>query len=138
MTHGGVMPISFSRWIVAISALVLMVVFAFCYQAAAQSSSSSGTVQGVVTDSTGAVVPGATVQIENPVSGYTQSTQTDAAGAYAFHNIPFNPYHLTVSARGFKTYTHDLALRSAVPVHLDIPLQVGAAGETVVVEAGGG
>jgi len=131
------MPFSL-RGALIFAACLLVFAFLFGFAASAQSSSSSATLQGVVTDPTGAVVPGVTVQIENPVSGYTQTAQTDASGAYAFKNIPFNPYHLSVTATGFKPYTNDVALRSAVPVKLDITLQVGAAGETVLVEAAPG
>ena len=54
----------------------------------AQSGGSSGSVSGTVQDSTGAVVPNATVEIRNPVSGYDRSTSTDASGKFSFPNIP--------------------------------------------------
>ena len=46
-------------------------------------------------------MPGATVTIENPVSGLTRTAKTDGAGQYQFTNLPFNPYHLAVHAPGF-------------------------------------
>ena len=49
---------------------------------------------GTVTDATGAIVPGATVSIENPVSGYSRVTTTDSSGHYQFTNLPLNPYHV--------------------------------------------
>ncbi len=74
---------------------------------------SSGSISGVVTDSTGAVVPKATVEIHNPVSGYDRTTATDTSGNFSFANIPFNPYHLTVSLPGFTSYGQDVDVRSA-------------------------
>src|SRR5438132_12727899 len=64
-------------------------------------SLGAGTIAGTVTDATGAVVPGATVSIENRVTGYKRTTNTDANGTFRFDNIPPNNYALTVSAQGF-------------------------------------
>jgi Carboxypeptidase regulatory-like domain/TonB-dependent Receptor Plug Domain len=116
---------------------LIVVVFLFCCQASAQTSGSSGTVQGVVTDPSGAVISGATVAIHNPVSGYTRSTVTDNAGRFSFPNIPFNPYHLTVTGKGFSPYMQDVDVRSVVPVNLSLGLKVTGSTETVTVEAGG-
>src|SRR6266702_3683597 len=71
-----------------------LLVFCAVSAAFAQSGGNSGTVSGTVDDGTGAVVPGARVSIENPVSGYTRTTTTDQTGHYQFSNVPFNPYHL--------------------------------------------
>src|SRR5580658_9027289 len=62
---------------------------------------NSGSISGAVTDPSGAAIPGATVQIQNPVSGLNRSTTTDATGNFSFPNVPFNPYHLTVQGNGF-------------------------------------
>src|ERR1035441_7931730 len=82
------------------------------------SSGGSGTVSGTVKDQSGAVIPGATVVIHNPVSGYERTASTDASGSFAFTNIPFNPYHLTVADAGFTPVSQDVGLDSSVPVHL--------------------
>ncbi len=62
-----------------------------------KAQSAAGTIAGIVADASGAVVPGASVSIENPVSGLSRSTKTDAAGHYQFTNLPLNPYHLVVN-----------------------------------------
>jgi hypothetical protein len=67
----------------------------------AQSAGNSGTVYGTVTDPTGAVIRGAVVNIQNPVSGLTRSTTSDSSGHFQFTNLPLNPYHLSISAPGF-------------------------------------
>ena len=97
---------------------------------------NSGVVSGVVTDPSGAVVPGATVSIQNPVSQYTRTATTDKAGHFQFPNVPFNPYHLTVVMSGFSTLAQDVDVHSVVPLSLTIPLQVSTATSTVTVEGG--
>ncbi|HEY1937412.1 MAG TPA: TonB-dependent receptor [Candidatus Angelobacter sp.] len=119
------------------SSLAFMtVLFLLCIQASAQTS-TSGMIQGVVTDPTGAVVPGAKVEIHNPVSGYDHTVTTDGAGRFAIPNIPYNPYHLSVSSKGFGPFAQDVDVRSAVPINLTIGLKLTGATETVTVEAGG-
>jgi hypothetical protein len=98
--------------------------------------SAAGTITGIVTDASGAVVPDAIVTIENPVSGLARSAKTDAAGHYQFNNLPLNPYHLAVNAVGFAAFTADVSVRSSVPVTPTIALQVGGASTTVEVSGG--
>jgi hypothetical protein len=106
--------------------------------AAAQSVGNSTTLNGTVVDVTGAVVVGATIKIHNPVSSMSRSALADTTGQFSFVNVPFNPYHLTVTAKGFSPYTQDVELRSVVPVTISITLQALAEATTVTVheEAG--
>src|SRR5271166_823890 len=99
----------------------------------AQSVGNSSSLEGTVLDATGAVVFGATVKIHNPVSGLDRSVQTNTTGGFSFPNIPFNPYHLTVTAKGFAPYVQDVQLRSVVPVNLSITLQAVVETQTVTV-----
>ena len=99
--------------------------------------SNAGTIGGTVTDPSGAVVPAAAVAIDDPVSHYSKTAITDRAGHYQFPNVPFNPYHLTVTMSGFAPAVQDVNVRSVVPVNVNIALQVGDASSTVTVEAGG-
>jgi hypothetical protein len=100
--------------------------------------STSGTITGSVTDSTGAVVPGASVTILNPVSGYTRTAKSDGSGSYQFQNIPFNPYHLTVKAAGFASFAQDVEVKSPVVVKVASALNVETASTTVKVESTAG
>jgi len=102
----------------------------------AQSAGNSTSVTGVALDPSGAVVPNVSVEIHNPVSGFDRTAVTDAAGRFSIPNVPFNPYHLSVNGQGFAAYSHDIDVRSVVPVELSISLKV-ATSETVTVEAGG-
>jgi hypothetical protein len=94
-------------------------------------SQSAGTVVGTVTDATGAIVPGAKVSIENPVSGYNSVTTTDSSGHYQFSNLPLNPYHLVVSLPGFASSTQDVDVRSSVPTPVKTTLAVGTTSTVV-------
>ena len=116
-------------------AVLIVAVFALCYNAVAQNS--AGTIQGVVTDSSNAVIPGAKVEIHNPVSGYDRTVATDGSGKFSLPNVPFNPYHLLVTGKGFATFTQDVDVRSVVPVNLSIGMKVTGATEVVTVEGGG-
>jgi hypothetical protein len=99
---------------------------------------NSGSIEGVVKDPSGAAIAGATVEILNPVSGYTRTATTGVDGAFRFSNVPFNPYHLTAMATGFGTFTQDLDVRSGVPTVTQIALKVGSASTSVTVESNGG
>ena len=115
---------------------ILFCLFVFLLSAispALYAQSNAGSVNGVVTDPTGAVVPGATVSIENPVSAYSRTTTTDSAGRYSFTNLPFNPYHMTVTMKGFSSLVQDVDVRSAVPVALNVGLKLGSETNTVTV-----
>ncbi len=81
---------------------------------------NAGTVRGSVLDPSGAVFRGATVQIQNPVSGYSRMASTDAQGNFEFTNVPYNPYHASAVAPGFQSTGQDIDVRSAIPVELKI------------------
>src|SRR5256712_3654507 len=100
-------------------------------------SVASGTIEGTVVDSTGAIVVGAMVEIRNPITGFEQTAVTDSMGTFRFTNIPFNPYHLQVSQPGFAPAAQDVNVRSAVTVPIKVTLSVAGISETVQVEAGG-
>ena len=64
------------------------------------------------------MVPNATVEIRNPVSGFERTAVTDKSGKFTIPNVPFNHYHLTVNGPGFAPYAQDIDVRSIVPVNL--------------------
>jgi hypothetical protein len=105
--------------------------------AASAQSTGNSTVSGTVLDPSGAVVPNATVEIRNPVSGFSRTATTDTQGKFSFPNVPFNPYHVTVTGKGFVPYTQDVDVRSVVPTSLSVNMRVSGSAETVTVEAAG-
>src|SRR5579863_4203226 len=100
--------------------------------------SNSASLNGTVLDPSGAVVANATAEIHNPVSHFDRSTITDSAGRFSFPNVPFNPYHLSVTGAGFNPYSQDVDVRSAVPLDIKISLQVAASSESVTVQGEAG
>ncbi|MCU1264649.1 MAG: TonB-dependent receptor [Acidobacteria bacterium] len=96
-------------------------------------SMSAGTVTGTVTDPNNAVVPNASVTIENAITGYRQTVNTGLDGVFRLNNIPFNNYVVSVSAPGFTGTRGSLSIRSSVPLTSNIQLTVGATSETVTV-----
>jgi len=107
--------------------LLLLLCLCICVLPGVVRAQNSASISGTVTDPTGAVIPKATVEIHNPVSGYDRTATTDNSGNFSFANIPFNPYHLSVSLAGFNTYTQDVTVQSPVPTNLKISLSLAGA-----------
>jgi len=103
----------------------------------AQSLGNAGTIEGTVTDQTGASVPDAKVTIKNAVSGYSRSATSAMDGTFRLTNIPPNPYHLEVMAPGFNDSAQDVAVRNAIPVQVKVKLAVAGGQTSVTVEAAG-
>ncbi|MCB1023516.1 MAG: carboxypeptidase regulatory-like domain-containing protein, partial [Acidobacteria bacterium] len=80
--------------------LALILITMFIGNATGQSGTSK--IEGVVLDQTGAAVPGATVTIKNPATGYSRSTVTKDDGTYNFPGIPPATYVIEIEAANFK------------------------------------
>jgi hypothetical protein len=96
----------------------------------------SGSLTGVVTDASGAVVPGADVTLTDVQKGFNYKTTTNATGSYLLRPLPPSTYKLTVDLKGFKTFTQggivlDVNQNSAINVRLE----VGSTTQTVEVTA---
>src|SRR5215207_7103609 len=96
-----------------------------------------GTIQGTVKDPNGAVVPNAKVTVTQSVTGYNQTAQADADGAFKLVNVPFNTYTVRAEAPGFQGVEQAVDLESGIPVQLDLALAVAGTAETVTVTSGG-
>jgi hypothetical protein len=117
---------------------ILAIVLLFSAAASWAQLGNSGSIEGVVKDSSGGVVAGASVEIRFPVTGYQRQTTTGSDGTFRFTNVPFNPYHLTVTADNFAAYSQDIDVRSTVPDSVQISLKIGTATTSVTVEANAG
>jgi Carboxypeptidase regulatory-like domain len=127
------MLVSYTRSLYAAFASGLYLALGFCAYAQSNSASLSGTVL----DPSGAVVANASVEIHNPVSHFDRSTNTDSLGKFNFANVPFNPYHLSVTGAGFAPYAQEVEVRSAIPLDLNVNLQIAGSSESVTVESAG-
>jgi len=96
----------------------------------------SGTITGILTDTGGAVVPGAVVQAVNSGTGQIYQATTTNTGNYTISEVPYGKYELSVSVQGFKKYVHaNMQIEVAQTLREDIRLEVGAASESVTVTA---
>src|SRR5260221_13164150 len=118
-----------------VATLVSVLQCVFVAVVLAQGLGGAGTIQGIVKDPTGGVMQSVEVVIRNPVSGFTRTTTTDAAGKYALSNLPPNPYRISVEAQGFERLERDVDVRTAVPITLDLTLAL--AGATTAVDGVG-
>ncbi len=96
----------------------------------------AGTILGTATDSTGAVVPGATVTVKNQNTGEARTFTTDSSGNFRFNAVPAGTYTETVAAPGFKTTSiSNLVVTVNTETRADVAMQVGQVTETVDVQA---
>lgn len=120
------------------SLALLAIHVVICVLAAFAQGGNSGSIEGIVRDPSGALVPNATVEIRNPVSGYSRTTKTGADGKFRFTNVPFNPYHMIVTASKFAVESQDIEVRSSVPLSVEADLKLGTEATTVNVTENGG
>jgi len=96
----------------------------------------TGVIRGTVTDSSGAVVPNATVNVINADTKLTRNLKTNGAGEYAAPLLPVGHYDVAIEAAGFNKYqTSGLVLNANDRLTVDAQLKTGSATETVNVEA---
>ena len=96
----------------------------------------TGTIFGRVSDTTGAVVPGASVQIQNVDTGYSQTARTDTQGRYLSRNLPLGSYTVTVQQPGFQAQVQrGIVLTVGSEVTVNIELSIGNVQERVEVTA---
>ena len=96
----------------------------------------TGTVNGTVTDSQGAVIPGAHITITRVATKESRAAVTDNAGEYVFSLIEIGEYTVKCETQGFKTRTvMGLVLQTAQKLRVDLTLELGNVAETVEVRA---
>ena len=118
---------------------LVLALFVFLAGPAARAQGNTAMLTGTVTDSTGAIIPGATVAVVDQSSGVVRTTHSDARGFFSLVGIPVGTYDVKISAKGF-----DSLLRNGIAVHIDdqielrkIALKVASTSATVVVTASG-
>jgi hypothetical protein len=96
----------------------------------------TGTVQGVVSDPSGAVIPGASVTATQEATGVKTTRQTTAAGYYVISPLPAGQYSISAAAAGFQTIVQEhVAVDALATAGLNLTLKVGSATESVTVTA---
>lgn len=113
-----------------------VVVFLLVSSAAAYGQTSRGTLTGVVTDSTGAVIANAKVTVTQQGTNLQRDTVTNGAGVYRFDAVDLGTYSVSIQAAGFRTSTTEsVDIQAAHTTNIDVTLEVGSAAQTVTVEA---
>ncbi|HEY4355768.1 MAG TPA: TonB-dependent receptor [Acidobacteriaceae bacterium] len=112
-----------------------ILVFLIASSAAAFGQSATSSVRGVVTDSTGAAIPKATVEVANPTNGFHAATIANEHGEYLFQQLPPGNYAITVSATGFGQTRLRATLLVAQPATANAVLSVQSANTTIEVNS---
>ena len=113
----------------------VFVLVAFSIAVYAQTTISTGSIQGTVTDPSGALVAAAKVTITNQSNGRVVTVSTTSAGAYASGALTPANYVVRVEAKGFKTSEEPVTVQVGVTASGNIKLQVGQASQVVEVQA---
>jgi hypothetical protein len=120
-------------WAVSGCSAAILLLLILAVPAAAQYGAS---LQGAVTDTTGAVVPGATITLTDKETNHTVSQTSGGSGLFTFNQLAPSKYTITVSRDGFKKKVLDnVAIIAEQANSITVQLQVGAASETVTVNA---
>lgn len=115
-----------SIWLLAGTAVL------FCLGAFGQAV--NGTITGVVTDSSAAVIGGAKISALNAGTGFLYTATSTATGNYTVAQLPTGTYDLKVEATGFKQFERTgLTVEPANVMRIDVPMQLGTASESVMV-----
>src|SRR5262249_51107175 len=110
--------------------------FSLLFNLPLQAQIYSGSLTGVVTDPSGAVVPGAKVKLTDVDKGFSYDTETDSTGRYVLRSLPPSKYRLSVALIGFNTHVQDgIVLNVNQNASLDVSLKLGAETQTVDVSA---
>ena len=115
--------------------LLLAILVPFCLLTYGRAQQQTGELTGQITDSSGAVIPGATVTVTNPARGITVTVTTNAQGTYIAPLLPpADGYQITASKTGFKAATRQgITLQVAQVAKVSLSLVVGSSAQTVVV-----
>jgi len=122
--------------VAAVGWVCALAVIGWSAPAFSQGSSTKATLTGVVQDSSGGVVPGATIVARNTSTGITTETVSNSTGTFAIPALDAGIYEATVSLSGFKTVKIDkIALSPGNTSSITAKLEIGQASETVNVTA---
>ncbi len=113
----------------------LLCLFALCPASLRAQSASSTSIAGVITDSSGAVVVGASVKLTDKATNTPRTNSTNDAGRYFFADVPSGQYEIAVSKTGFRITKTIVTASVGIPLTVDLKLELGSVSETVEVTA---
>src|SRR5579863_1702627 len=116
--------------------LVVCLLAATLFSPGARAQLYTSNIVGTVTDSTGAIVPGAKVTLHNVATGVDLDTQTNEAGDYVFQYLHPGTYALTVEDSGFKKFVREnISLETYAKLTVNVTLEPGPVSQSVTVRA---
>jgi Carboxypeptidase regulatory-like domain len=122
-----------ARHVWALSIALVAMLFLLAPRAGAQ---DNATINGTVTDSSGALVPNAQISLKNQATNQIREAVTNSAGAYRFANVGVGNYTLAVTAQGFQNYSMtNIVVNVAQSLEENVSLAVGSQAQTVTVAA---
>ncbi len=113
---------------------VVVSLLLFCLSLPSLAQTITGTISGDVTDTSGAVVAGASITVENLGTSEKRTATTTTSGSYRVPDLAIGKYKVTATAAGFKTLMRTAEVATGAVTHSDFILQVGQRTETVEVE----
>jgi hypothetical protein len=117
-----------------VKVLLVLLIAALLWVTPGRAQTVTGAVTGTVTDSSGAVIPGATVVVTNVATSVRTTATTNSAGVYLIRFLPIGNYDIEVSARGFnKISLPQFTLEISQIANIDARLTVGSSSTTVTV-----
>ncbi|HTZ75500.1 MAG TPA: carboxypeptidase regulatory-like domain-containing protein [Candidatus Aquilonibacter sp.] len=124
------------RYGVRIAWLLALAVIVFLVARPAAAQTFRGTILGTVTDTTGAAIVGATVEIQNVDTGLVRTTETGVDGSYVMPELPIGNYRVTVERKGFQvSVTDGVRVDVAVQRTVNAQMKTGNVEQKVVVSA---
>jgi hypothetical protein len=113
----------------------IAIVFVLMAVTPVAAQSTFGSLVGTVTDPSGAVVPGATVEVTSTLTQALRATVTDGEGAYLVSNLDAGTYRVSVTLTGFSESVQEVMLLARQTLRVDSRLQMVGASEQIVVSA---
>lgn len=117
------------RWVLFCGAALSLALCA----SASYAQSGAGSIQGTVTDSTGAILPGALIHVANSATGVASNTKANGAGSYQVPGLFAGTYIMTVTAPGMETYQKTIQLLVGQNAAINFSLTAGSVTQKVVV-----
>jgi Carboxypeptidase regulatory-like domain len=121
------------RWMLVILFLPLLLLILYPAKNSFAQTTASGGLTRVVTDPSGAVVPGAGVEIKDSAKGTTQTTKTNPEGVYQFFFVAPGKYTLEVTHYAFRTESRTINIQLGPPRTANVRLEIAKGSSTVKV-----
>ena len=101
-------------------------------------AANAGSVAGLVTDTSGGAVGGASITLTDKATGTPRTTASNETGRYLFANVPPGPYEITTNKTGFRVAkVSQIEVTIGTPLTINFSLEVGTIAQTVEVTATG-